>query len=75
VDVLQHGLGFSRRQRAKVRFDDFSRPSDSRIPLGLFARHCHHRITASERPATPFRWCALSRNLLDDHRPEGCRAR
>jgi hypothetical protein len=48
VDVLQHCLGFSRRQGAKVLFDDFSRSSSSRIQFCLFDGHYNHRITASE---------------------------
>jgi hypothetical protein len=48
VEILQHGLGFSRRQGAKVLFDDFSGSSDSRIQLCFFDAHYNHRITASE---------------------------
>jgi hypothetical protein len=48
VEILQHGLGRSWRQGAKVLFDDFSRSSDSRIQLCFFDAHYNHRITASE---------------------------
>jgi hypothetical protein len=48
VEILQHGLGRSWRQGAKVLFDDFSRSSDSRVQLCFFDAHYIHRITASE---------------------------
>jgi len=71
VDVLQHGLGFSRRQGTKALFDNFSRPSDSLIQLGSFGCHCNHRITASEgsRNAVPATYSFTK--LLNDRRPKG----